>query len=118
MRISDWSSDVCSSDLGAGLAIGGRRNLNVLGQIDHDRAWPAGGRDMKCLVDDIAKLGRVLHQIIVLGAVARDADRVAFLKSVRSDQRDRKRVVEGKRVSVRVDRGGSRIIKIKKKMYA
>jgi len=31
-------------------------------------------------------LDGVLHQIVVLGAVARDADRVAFLEGVRADQ--------------------------------
>src|SRR3546814_13089183 len=52
MRISDWSSDVCSSDL----------------------------------VDDMAEFRRVLHQIIMLGAMAGETDRVRFLKGVSADQ--------------------------------
>ena len=38
---------------------------------------------------DRAELGRVLHQIIMLGAVARDADGVGFLERVGADQRGR-----------------------------
>src|SRR3546814_1367939 len=70
MRISDWSSDVCSSDL-----------LDVLGQIDDDRTRTARRGDVESLGDDRADLGRVLHQVIVLGAVARQADGVGLLRS-------------------------------------
>src|SRR3546814_13971911 len=67
MRISDWSSDVCSSDL------------------ERPRAWP-----LDALFDD-----------------RRPADRLG----IRRWQLDRKSVVQGKSVSVRVDLGGRRIIK-------
>src|SRR3546814_6765712 len=43
MRISDWSSDVCSSDLGAGAARGGALPL-VPGLRHQDREERAGGR--------------------------------------------------------------------------
>src|SRR3546814_20542475 len=71
MRISDWSSDVCSSDLIFCVA------------LPLDR-FAIGGVDAQ-------KMG----QLAVDG------------------HEDRKSVVEGKSVSVRVDLGGSRIIKKK-----
>src|SRR3546814_15262968 len=70
MRISDWSSDVCSSDLGP-------LGLRVVGQ------------------------GGVL---VARARVDRRGDAGA-------DDCDRKRVVSGKSVSVRVDLGGRRLIK-------
>src|SRR3546814_12830895 len=41
---------------------------------------------MKRLVDDMAEFRRVLHQIIMLGAMAGETDRVRFLKGVSADQ--------------------------------
>src|SRR3546814_6183574 len=78
MRISDWSSDVCSSDLGRRLfaALVARRQAPRL-RLDRGRQRPA------------------------LGAL--DGWR----------RGDRKSVVSGKSVSVRVDLGGRRIIKKK-----
>src|SRR3546814_10571239 len=73
MRISDWSSDVCSSDL----TIRARS-----GPFDMDPAAK----------DRIESIGDI------------DLDSI---------KRDRKSVVEGKSVSVRVDLGGRRIIKKK-----
>src|SRR3546814_9924856 len=41
MRISDWSSDVCSSDLSGGRSRqGGRHSLSAI----HAAQWPAGDR--------------------------------------------------------------------------
>src|SRR3546814_18577641 len=73
MRISDWSSDVCSSDLEAEQ---GRRGVRV-----------------------------ELHADAVVGEIeaAEGGDQAVG--------GDRKSVVEGKSVSVRVDLGGRRIIK-------
>src|SRR3546814_17761053 len=86
MRISDWSSDVCSSDLGAGVpaaaAVGGG-----LRHVDRAR-----------LLDVAARAGRT-------GAGGRPVPGVGG---------DRKSVVLGKSVSVRVDLGCRRIIKKKK----
>ncbi len=62
------------------------RELHVLGDVDDDRAGAAGARDIEGLVQDAAQLVHVLDQIIVLGAGARDADRVAFLEGVVADQ--------------------------------
>src|SRR3546814_17500401 len=85
MRISDWSSDVCSSDLRKPVAL-----LNVDGYYD-------------------GLLSFLDHTV-----------REAFVKTMYRDALivergiDRKSVVEGKSVSVRVDLGGRRIIKKKK----
>src|SRR3546814_12718571 len=87
MRISDWSSDVCSSDL------------------------------------------RRFRQRAVAGAEIVEAERHALILEAgddRADQRrileqrafgDRKSVVLGKSVSVRVDLGGRRFSKKKKEKY-
>src|SRR3546814_5237238 len=81
MRISDWSSDVCSSDL------------------------PCRGR----AGGDAARAGTVRQ-------ARPDADALAQRRQRRQGtgrrpRADRKSVVEGKGVSVRVERGGRRIIK-------
>src|SRR3546814_2328428 len=95
MRSTDWSSDVCSSDLLRAIAfvpdfcrtgIFGGRNLNVLGNVHDNRTRTTRSGDMKRLVDDMAEFRRVLHQIIMLGAMAGEADRVRFLKGVSADQ--------------------------------
>src|SRR3546814_16438427 len=74
LRISDWSSDVCSSDLESSDV-----NKQALEQIRQDL-----GLDQPLIVQ---------YGKWVWGAV-----------------RDRKSVVQGKSVSVRVDLGGRRII--------
>src|SRR3546814_19880224 len=79
MRISDWSSDVCSSDLGAG---GG------LSRLLAGKRRRRGGRR-------VAGVGRGSPGE-ALGAEWTE---------------DRKSVVSGKSVSVRVDLGGRRILK-------
>src|SRR3546814_17419048 len=99
MRISDWSSDVCSSDLGiADLVVDIRDNarrpvLNSAGG-EIDRNSPSVS-------------GSVRDQLTALIALSID-DRVFPIPE------DRKSVVSGKSVSVRVDLGGGRIIKKKK----
>src|SRR3546814_14592928 len=85
MRISDWSSDVCSSDLAANdatLATVALRPRLIWGPGDPH---------------------------LLPGLVARA--RAGRLRLI--DGGDRKSVVEGKSVSVRVDLGGRRIIKNK-----
>src|SRR3546814_13770635 len=86
MRISDWSSDVCSSDLLAG---GGQRQ--------DDRYRPFVGDQVERAAD---------HAGTNPPAIGRQV--------VAEINRDRKSVVEGTSVSVRVDLGGRRIIKKKK----
>src|SRR3546814_16866541 len=99
MRISDWSSDVCSSDLGLVL-----RGPGAAG-ADRARAGP----DRRAAVAQDPgrpRRGRVpaadLHE-----AARRPPDGV-----LRTDRAaDRKSVVQGKSESVRVDLGGRRNIK-------
>src|SRR3546814_17594089 len=92
MRISDWSSDVCSSDLfGAGAAMGAGEPAEQIG-IPAERGV-AAKRGVRA--DRTSGAGERARRI------ARDA------------QRDRKSVVEGKSVSGRVDPGGSRFNKKK-----
>src|SRR3546814_18869428 len=80
MRISDWSSDVCSSDLGA-VAIG----------RGDDEVLPAD-----CLVPCFIRTENATELSLA--------------------EKDRKSVVSGKSVSVRVDLGGRRIINNNVKM--
>jgi len=58
------------------------RELHVLGDVDHHRAGPSARGDVKCLVQHAAQIVDAFDEIIMLGAVAGDADRVAFLKGV------------------------------------
>src|SRR3546814_14443776 len=90
MRISDWSSDVCSSDLAL-------RDL---------RRDPAAGR---------ADRGTAHRLGLAHSLRARRAARARRLSAPpRPRRKDRKSVVSGKSVSVRVDLGVRRIIKKKK----
>src|SRR3546814_15123719 len=87
MRISDWSSDVCSSDLARRAAAAAQARL----RDRFARYFPPAAAQARG------------------GALARRADR----RTAGRAGADRKSVVEGKSVSVRVDLGGRRIIKKK-----
>src|SRR3546814_16461693 len=94
MRISDWSSDVCLP-------------------ICHRAAQRIGDGER---ADDSREIEAEQHEALQADARAADA---AIRDEGGDDQRidgqpDRKSVVEGKSVSVRVDLGGRRIIKNKK----
>src|SRR3546814_17016716 len=103
MRISDWSSDVCSSDLRPLAVRAGRimahfmAHSNILPPLDHSpeshaSAWPVSAWD-----------GR--RQLRSNAEWFLPADACA------QGDTDRKSVVSGKSVSVRLAIGGSRIIK-------
>src|SRR3546814_19915838 len=99
MRISDWSSDVCSSDLPV-LAMANPHHIrglqaNVLGAIINEHKIIAGPVHFR---------KRNRHDRQTTGVSA----------NCKVQRRDRKSVVEGKSVSVRVDLGGRLIIKKKK----
>src|SRR3546814_18332416 len=105
MLISDLSSDVCSSDLrvlrmrlhrGGGREQALGRPAGSHGQVDHLRF--SDGQRAGLVEDDDAKAGTLFDGFGVF-----EQDAVA----------DRKSVVKGKSVSVRVDLVGRRIIKIK-----
>src|SRR3546814_20857298 len=93
MRISDWSSDVCSSDLRVHPWLVGREE-------------DVGGRSG----DDLPRQRRGPRE-------GEDGARMPLRRpgggggGQRFLQADRKSVVQGKRVSVRVDLGGRRILK-------
>ncbi len=61
--------------------------LDILRDVDHHRTRTPVLRDIERLVQDAREIVDVLHEVIVLRAGARDADRVAFLERVRADQR-------------------------------
>src|SRR3546814_12172084 len=101
MRISDWSSDVCSSDL----------HRRIPARVGHQR------RTLGHLVADVPEALDVLevgfaevvpdagvwwHDVRLVAAVADHIVRAL----------DRKSVVSGQSVSVRVDLGGRRIYQI------
>src|SRR3546814_18325543 len=88
MRISDWSSDVCSSDLSKTP----QRPPELLHSIT------CKGSPMEDFIDNLA---------------AQEGWTESTTKTVLAG--DRKSVVSGKSVSVRVDLGGRRIIKKKRK---
>src|SRR3546814_15953163 len=102
MRISDWSSDVCSSDLpsighdfaGHDADSAGASHQSGRGSGDHGRA----------------RLRLLQH--LRPSASARPMSNTAVLENALLPlSPDRKSVVQGKSVSVRVDLGGRRIIK-------
>src|SRR3546814_18697376 len=95
MRIRDWSSDVCSSDLKT--AVTGWSPAEPIRQ----------------------GAGLMFQQTAIPEDLASTAFRPASAGAApdKAPGPDRKRVVSGKRVSVRVDLGGRRIIKKKKKQH-
>src|SRR3546814_11060562 len=109
MRISDWSSDVCSSDL---LAV--HFDATVLVQLDGVRFEPRRRARPKTECDNDAirrnDLFRARHDLRLATTA-----RVGRAKRGGDDlHAARKRVVYGKSVSVRVDLGGRRILRNKK----
>src|SRR3546814_18343905 len=82
MRISDWSSDVCSSDL-----------LDALHDPQH--------------------VGHAILEMLAFAVIAQPHHRRAIARQLvrRRPSGDRKSVVQGQSVSVRVDHGGRRISK-------
>src|SRR3546814_14697349 len=112
MRISDWSSDVCSSDL----LVQSKQAVDIIvmsQEVSRKRlslVQPAvlGGDGLK-LLDECVGWQIARHAYCpVIEYVNTPLD---------GNVQDRKSVVSGKSVSVRVDLGGRRIIKKKKKTH-
>src|SRR3546814_20651115 len=99
MRISDWSSDVCSSDLNAVARRLARDQIAVVEPV--------------IVREHLVGLGRVAH--IFLDA---EIGHPGIEMERRAHAQDRKSVVKGKRVSVSVDIGGRRFINKKTKIQA
>src|SRR3546814_16410907 len=124
MRISGWSSDVCSSDLGAARPA---RTLRPLRRRQRAAALRAaggagrqglGGRRQPCaLLSRRQRGGRCRggqYQGDRLPRAGEPARPGAAADGGAAAPRDRKSVVEGKRVGGRVDCGGGGINKKKK----
>src|SRR3546814_3148936 len=99
MRISDWSSDVCSSDLSE--VIYWRAGISDSRSADRSGVTEGDPR-----MTDVHTIAR---SYIDLWNERTPSRRREILNQ--NWTRDRTSVVEGKSVSVRVDRGGRRIIK-------
>src|SRR3546814_14106727 len=102
MRISDWSADVCSSDLCA---------------IASHRHPVAGARQPRCVVRCAATAQEhAAHRLAHARRPGASGERAGIAdRTFRSAVPDRTRVGEGKSVSVRVDIVDGGIIKKKNK---
>src|SRR3546814_18116443 len=109
MRISDWSSDVCSSDLGRHQRR--RRSLIAHAPPCQGRGSVAG-QAFAALRLPTVPLGASSHRHDGHGWLAELL--IVIEKGRASICGDRKGGVWGKRVSVRVNYGGRRLIKKKK----
>src|SRR3546814_12964153 len=111
MRISDWSSDVCSSDL----------QYVLLHQGAYVGPWwrvatQAGEKNALHAIrqPEIAILFQVQEDHATVNLAVRHIVAQLVRHGVFLEAKDRKSVVSGKSVSVRVDLGGRRISKKKK----
>src|SRR3546814_12521960 len=107
MRISDWSSDVCSSDLPFRPVVVNEfsRWANLQLTSAHPEQTPPG-----CGATDAQKPATSGDMRATVPAAAPELTTAVREAAAHSD---RKSVVEGKSVSVRVDHGGRRISKKK-----
>src|SRR3546814_17992158 len=103
MRISDWSSDVCSSDLDGDRVLASARGP-LLYRLRH-----LGGGERRVVSGDVEGRGGPVDGE-GLGGVALAVGVDRHLEGEEEND-DRKSVVTGKSVSVRVDRGGCGDIK-------
>src|SRR3546814_16221098 len=109
MRISDWSSDVCSSDLGRGHDVR-HLDLRQVGQRIHagnlHRLVDAGRADVEGAAEDEGKTQDVVYLVRVIGPAGGDHPVVAHRLDV--FRQARKGVLSGTRVADRVTTGGRR----------
>src|SRR3546814_19140747 len=112
MRISYWSSDVCSSDLAARASR--RRGRTIVRARKSDRRMEM----TKAIASTMPRRSRSARTVRVMSRVFSVASSIG-LPGPRATAAelmgvDRKSVVEGQRGSGRVDLGGRRLIKKKK----
>src|SRR3546814_18051165 len=107
MRISDWSSDVCSSDLADKITVDGT-SLRF-SDATYSGLMTGGGASF-------ASLGASAGALVAVTGYANAAVLAGTAYgSEASGLRDRKSVVQGKSGSVRRNHGGRRILKKKTK---
>src|SRR3546814_18832799 len=109
MRISDWSADVCSSDLFSGyfLLIGmmWSRTSSVVACSDTAR-FTSSSRPQRAISGTTPEVDRVILRL--------ETDRPSWSMAMpMAVATDRKSVGNGRSVAVRVDLGGRRYIKKK-----
>src|SRR3546814_16148144 len=106
MRISDWSSDVCSSD------------LETLTGAGHEVVEMELGDFLKGTIRIRNAFAlRDLSGYYLEWSILRNGEKTEEGRRQLEVAPDRKSVVKGKSVSVRVDLGGRRIIKQKHKKH-
>src|SRR3546814_16070667 len=106
MRISDWSSDLCSSDLAHGVGEKEKNHTNRRARnIDQPLPSITAGGNQYAVAEPHMEPIMVQTDQQSSSGVIRSMDEPV----------DRKSVGWGKSVSVRVDLGGSRIIKKKQR---
>src|SRR3546814_12810161 len=117
LRISDWSSDVCSSDLREQpLAL--RRLQGIEREEEQPEQQPKirierpADRDARTVHSSAHRKGQTANDPMRVGCDVLPVDLVAA--SGQRTRHDRKSVVSGKSVSVRVDHGGRRGMKTQK----
>src|SRR3546814_20542665 len=108
MRISDWSSDVCSSDLGM-------RAVKDFGQFSNLVPRPTLPHSIPRMPSRILALSASSAAISAMISSGSRSGASSALFGFFTE--DRKSVVSGKSVSVRVDLGGRRTIKKKKNRH-
>src|SRR3546814_19018721 len=114
MRISDWSSDVCSSDLALVVVTGGgsmnRDTYDAIQELAVQRGIPGHSLDEK-------EVMQAYNYLAANGKAQLEAPKIAGPQLARAIMQEaaRKSVVYGKSGSVRVDLGGRRIIQKQKK---
>src|SRR3546814_15877474 len=100
MRISDWSSDVCSTEA----------HWDVFWRFYQDTGARKWGRPYLTR-SFFSMLGETMDDKVLLMLASRDGKPIAGAFNLIGADTDRKSVVSGKSVSVRVVPGGRRTIK-------
>src|SRR3546814_18690362 len=111
MRISDWSSDVCSSDLFRLRLRGGQGRPGAIVIVDSPFRH-SGFAFSSERIHPTANLAQKTEDFRVFTSVA--DSRNTYINTYFNTRRDSKRVVEGKIVPVLDDLGGRRFITNKK----